>query len=213
MLPQHYLFNRDYFDIGPGSSERAEYERAFGALSPTQRADGTRIALKCRSRRSSRRSLIRALIRLWRKSCDITRHRARRWNRRFGRPRGAQKQSAFHRKMAAEEIVEDAGLEEDIGLTSMQSRVVVGADVLDIMSVAMYAEPLVIFRELIQNAADAIDAAFAAGHLASDGGRVDIAFDPGTRTVSVADNGIGLANDAFEAQMLSFGASAKRTGA
>lgn len=39
MLPQHYLFNRDYFDLGPGSGERREFDRMFAALSRDQRAE------------------------------------------------------------------------------------------------------------------------------------------------------------------------------
>lgn len=90
-------------------------------------------------------------------------------------------------------------------------KIVVGADVLDIMSIAMYAEPLVIFRELVQNAADSIDLAVSTGKMMPGKGRVDVSFDPITRTVAVLDNGLGLDNETFEAQMLSFGASVKRT--
>lgn len=92
----------------------------------------------------------------------------------------------------------------------LQSPVFIGADVLEIMSVAMYAEPLVIFRELLQNAADSIDTTISSGRLAPLDGTVSITLDPSTRTVSVLDNGAGLPNDLFDARMLSFGGSTKR---
>jgi len=90
------------------------------------------------------------------------------------------------------------------------SPVFIGADVLEIMSVAMYAEPLVIYRELIQNSADSIDAAISTGLITPSEACVAVTFDSPSRTVSVFDNGMGLANDLFDSQMLSFGGSAKR---
>jgi hypothetical protein len=75
----------------------------------------------------------------------------------------------------------------------------------------MYAEPLVIYRELVQNAADSIEAAISAGVLKPAEGMVQVEFDPSTRTVGLVDNGLGLSNEMFEAQMLSFGASIKRS--
>lgn len=90
-------------------------------------------------------------------------------------------------------------------------EIVVGSDVLEIMTIAMYAEPLVIYRELVQNSADAIERAISADMLAPGEGTVDIRFDRAARTVTVIDNGYGLPCDDFMSQMLAFGASAKRT--
>lgn len=90
------------------------------------------------------------------------------------------------------------------------AQVYIGADVLEIMSVAMYAEPLVIYRELVQNAADSIESAILAKLISADMAKVRVSFDQATRTASCYDNGAGLSNDLFDAQMLSFGASGKR---
>src|SRR5579863_886583 len=92
------------------------------------------------------------------------------------------------------------------------NRVIVGGDVLDIMTVAMYAEPLVIYRELVQNAADAIERAIGANLIGEADGRIEIELETSNRTIVVRDNGYGLPNDDFEAQMLAVGASAKRGG-
>lgn len=89
--------------------------------------------------------------------------------------------------------------------------IVVGKDVLELVSSAMYIDPMTIYREYVQNAADAVDAARAEGTLASsEMGRVDIAVDPASRTVRIRDNGCGIAFAKFGRRLTSFGASTKR---
>lgn len=96
-----------------------------------------------------------------------------------------------------------------------EASVIVGKDVLELLSSSMYVNPLVIYREYVQNATDAIDDAVAAGLLPTIAdGRIDISVDHIDRRVVVRDNGIGVANADFASCMLSFGASSKRgTGA
>jgi hypothetical protein len=90
-------------------------------------------------------------------------------------------------------------------------EVFVGKDVLELLSSSMYVNPLAIFREYVQNAADAIDDAVAAGVLSSiNDGSIEINLDHIDRRVLIRDNGLGLANRAFVTRMLSFGASGKR---
>jgi hypothetical protein len=92
--------------------------------------------------------------------------------------------------------------------------IVIGHDILGLISSAMYTEPLTVYRELCQNAADAIDEAVAARILEREDGRVDLLIDPMHRTITVRDNGAGVSNDAFAQRMCSIGASRKRgTGA
>jgi hypothetical protein len=94
------------------------------------------------------------------------------------------------------------------------NRPVIGKDVLELLSTAMYVDPLTIYREYTQNAADAIDEACAAGLLQPGEGRVDIAIDPTTRTIRFRDNGIGIPADRFHTILTAIGASSKRgTGA
>jgi molecular chaperone HtpG len=89
--------------------------------------------------------------------------------------------------------------------------IVVGKDVLELLSSAMYVDPLTIYREYVQNAADAIDETKSAGLFAStEAGRVDIDINVGQRTVRIRDNGIGLAGKDAPARLLSIGASPKR---
>ena len=99
--------------------------------------------------------------------------------------------------------------------TIQEAAVFVGKDVLELLSSSMYVNPLVIYREYVQNATDAIDDAVAAGLLSSvDDGLIEISLDHIDRRVVIRDNGTGVPNTDFPARMLSFGASAKRgTGA
>lgn len=88
---------------------------------------------------------------------------------------------------------------------------VVGKDVLELLSSSMHVNPLAIYREYVQNAADSIDEAVEAGALANvSKGRIDIVLDHIERRAVIRDNGIGLSEDEFAQMMTSFGASHKR---
>ncbi len=92
-------------------------------------------------------------------------------------------------------------------------RIVIGKDVLELVSSAMYVDPLTIYREYVQNAADSIDEAQAAGLLRKgEKGRVSIEIDPAQRRVRIRDNGIGLRWADFGRRLTALGASAKRGG-
>ncbi|MYH30905.1 MAG: molecular chaperone Hsp90 [Acidobacteria bacterium] len=87
----------------------------------------------------------------------------------------------------------------------------VGHDVLELVSSAMHVDPMAVYREYVQNAADAIDAARLAGGLsAAQAGRVDISVDRATRTVRIRDNGCGVAAGEFGHRLTAFGGSVKR---
>ncbi len=63
----------------------------------------------------------------------------------------------------------------------------VGGDILGLVTTGMYRSPLSIYREYLQNAADAI------GSISNpDDGRVEIAIHPAERRVAIRDNGRGL---------------------
>jgi hypothetical protein len=85
--------------------------------------------------------------------------------------------------------------------------VVVGKDILELLSSAMYVDPLTIYREYIQNAADAIDQARRAGLPA---GQIDIQIDAAARSVSIRDDGAGIPAADFRRMLTAVGASAKR---
>ena len=90
-------------------------------------------------------------------------------------------------------------------------EITIGPDILELLSSAMYVDPITIYREYVQNAADAVDAARHDGTLASDqSGRVDIAMDAHARSVRIRDNGCGVPSEAFGRRLLALGGSEKR---
>ena len=70
---------------------------------------------------------------------------------------------------------------------------VVGKNALETLTTGMYTDNRIIFREYIQNSADAIDKAVNEGILANrDEGRIDITIDRDHREIRIRDNGIGI---------------------
>lgn len=89
--------------------------------------------------------------------------------------------------------------------------VIIGKDVLELVSSAMYVDPMTVYREYIQNAADAADAARAAGWIEpGQPGRVEISLDPATRSVRIRDNGCGVPFRDFGRKLTALGGSSKR---
>lgn len=89
------------------------------------------------------------------------------------------------------------------------ARVRVGADIVELITSGMYVAPITVFREYVQNAADAIDDSRAKG-LRADPGRVDINIDHSSRCVTIRDNGSGVPADQVEETLLAIGGSPKR---
>lgn len=92
--------------------------------------------------------------------------------------------------------------------------IVVGKDVLELLSTSMYVDAMIIYREYIQNAADAVDEAREQGALpAKTSGQVDITIDAATRTIRIRDNGSGVPWPHFVERLSNLGSSAKRGSA
>jgi len=94
--------------------------------------------------------------------------------------------------------------------TPTSHEVVIGKDILELLSTSMYVDPMNIYREYVQNAADSIDEARAAGVLRSDAAQVHIAIDPMARTVRIRDNGASVPWSNFAGRLSNLGASKKR---
>lgn len=87
----------------------------------------------------------------------------------------------------------------------------VGKDILELISLSMYVEPLTMYREYIQNATDSIDQAVACNLLENiSEGKIKVAISQSARTIKITDNGTGISKRKFSKLMLSFGASEKR---
>ena len=83
----------------------------------------------------------------------------------------------------------------------------VGGEILSLVTAGMYNNPLTIYREYIQNAADALS---ATGNIPT--GKVEINIDPYELRVSIRDNGPGLARESATRALLPIARSQKRRG-
>lgn len=95
--------------------------------------------------------------------------------------------------------------------SAIEEEIVVGKDVLELVAGAMYADPLTVYREYIQNAADAIDEARAQGaKMGAADTHVQISLNHTERTVRIRDIGAGVSNADFVRRLTAVGASGKR---
>lgn len=94
---------------------------------------------------------------------------------------------------------------------SRRDDVRVGKDMLELVSMAMYVDPLSIYREYVQNAADAIDEAVLAGLLENHAaGQIELEIDVDERRIRIRDNGTGVLPEQFVPRMVALGGSEKR---
>ena len=67
--------------------------------------------------------------------------------------------------------------------------IIIGKDILELLSNAMYVEPLTIYREYLQNSADSFDEAVKCGLFENhEQGRVDIKIDSINRNAYIRPN-------------------------
>ena len=91
------------------------------------------------------------------------------------------------------------------------SEIFIGKDILELLTGAMYVDPLCIYREYIQNSCDSIDEALQTStYSGEDFPRIDINFDQASRSVRIRDNGTGISNQDFIRVLTSIGGSHKR---
>ena len=93
------------------------------------------------------------------------------------------------------------------------SAMVIGKDILELISGGMYIDPLAMIREYIQNAVDAIDEARKNRKYRSKSKspQIKLSIDrrKENRSIRITDNGIGISSAKFKQAMLSVGASQK----
>lgn len=92
----------------------------------------------------------------------------------------------------------------------IEDEIIVGKDVLDLLAGAMYVNPLDVYREYIQNAADAIDQALDGNLKFVEEPSVFITFDQANRSVTIRDNGISIPTSDFVRRLTAIGGSKKR---
>lgn len=84
-----------------------------------------------------------------------------------------------------------------------------GKNVIETLSEGMYDNPLFLYREYVQNAADAIDAAVAVGCLSKEDAQIQVSIDHKSRKIVFEDNGIGISHHKVASVLANIGASQK----
>ncbi len=96
-------------------------------------------------------------------------------------------------------------------LKPVSEEIVIGKDILELLTGAMYSDPLTIFREYVQNSTDAIEDAVATGLLATmQDGIIELELDGVSRSIRIRDNGIGIPVKEFAGRLTAIGMSKKR---
>lgn len=86
---------------------------------------------------------------------------------------------------------------------------IIGKNVIENLTTAMYEDLKIIYREYIQNSADSIDKAISLGVIDEDEAKIDIEIDAEKNIIRIIDNGIGIKKDSFKRVMSSIAASDK----
>ena len=100
----------------------------------------------------------------------------------------------------------------DIPWGRPERPLIIGKDILELLSSSMYVDPMAMYREYVQNSADATDLARSAG-LSPAEGLVSIKIDAVARTILIRDNGSGLSEADFAQKLTALGGSSKRGSA
>lgn len=77
-------------------------------------------------------------------------------------------------------------------MSKRAESIIVGKNILESLTVGMYSDSYIIFREYIQNATDAIDQAVENELIEKDDGKIKITIDRERREIRFKDNGIGI---------------------
>lgn len=93
----------------------------------------------------------------------------------------------------------------------MKNDIIIGRNLLETITSALYENPIILFREYVQNSLDAYNYAVKnEGKVQLNDFGVDIVIDEENRKITITDNGYGIYSDEeFEREMLSFGNSKK----
>lgn len=86
-----------------------------------------------------------------------------------------------------------------------------GKKTLHSLTIGMYANPFFLFREYVQNSADAIQDAIENGIIEQNNSHISISLDDSSRSIVIQDNGIGLQKDIAVEYLVNVGDSKKNT--
>ena len=91
-----------------------------------------------------------------------------------------------------------------------ESNIQVGKYTLESLTIGMYSDPKIIFREYIQNSVDALENAIELNMIEPQSMRIDIIINAEQAYISVRDNGTGIPSSKAVSTMMNIGNSQKR---
>lgn len=89
------------------------------------------------------------------------------------------------------------------------SEPIAGKFLLEILTKGMYSNPMHVYREYIQNSADAIDKAIRTGILQVAEAEIHVFIDRHNRSITIKDNGLGIPQGSAKTVLMNVGASDK----
>ena len=89
-------------------------------------------------------------------------------------------------------------------------RTIIGKDVIESLTTSMYDDPRFVYREYIQNCADAIDKARKIGLITE--GNIHISINPAKRKIKIEDDAIGIEKDKVVEVLKNIAQSTKQKG-
>ena len=97
-------------------------------------------------------------------------------------------------------------------MNDMNGKPQIGKDVIESLTLGMYEDCRFIYREYIQNAADAIDKAVSEGMLEKSHDQIMVSIDKEERRIVIEDNGTGIAKKNVVNILLNIAHSTKQRG-
>ena len=94
-------------------------------------------------------------------------------------------------------------------VSQIDQHPIIGRQLFDVITSGMYDNPLMIFREYIQNAVDSIDLGIEQGTFTLEQSNISIQLQGHDRTITVMDNGAGINNKDAHTILRSLGCSPK----
>lgn len=91
----------------------------------------------------------------------------------------------------------------------MKNHPIIGRQLFDVITSGMYDNPLMIFREYVQNSVDSIDLGIEQGIIQLNDSFITIKLNGQDRSITITDNGVGLANSEAHLILKSLGCSPK----
>ena len=94
-------------------------------------------------------------------------------------------------------------------VSEIENKPIIGRQLFDIVTSGMYDNPLMIYREYIQNSVDSIDLAIETGLVSQESAKISIVLNGHDRSIVIEDNGQGLHNGTAHAILTNLGCSPK----